>query len=100
MNDNLDKLLKAARGAKRDTSRAELGFETRLMARIRAERAQAAPWFAFAWKLVPAFAAIVIALGVWNYAALSDEPADLRAAIAGTNPDESTLTTHFIGNGQ
>jgi hypothetical protein len=99
MSDNLDNLFKAARAAKRDTSRAELGFETRLLARIRAERAQAAPWFAFAWKLLPAFAAIVVVLGVWNYAALNDEPADLRTAIAG-NGDESTLTTHFIGNAQ
>jgi hypothetical protein len=97
MSDNLDKLFRAARSVKRDTSRGEFGFETRLLARLRAERAQAAPWFAFAWKLLPAFAAIVIALGVWNYAAAS--AVDLPTAIVG-NTEESPLASYLTGESQ
>lgn len=69
MSDNLDKLLQAARQAKPDTSRLEFGFETRLLARLRAERAAAAPWYALAWRLAPVFAAVVLAWGVWEFAA-------------------------------
>jgi hypothetical protein len=97
MSDNLDKLFKAARAARRDTSSAEFGFETRLLARLRAERTQSAPWVAFAWKLVPAFAAIVIALSVWNYAGAAS--VDLPTAIVG-NTDESALASYLTGEAQ
>jgi hypothetical protein len=70
MNDEqLNKLFATARQAPPDTGRAEFGFETRLLARLRAERRPSAPWFAWAWRLTPAFAAIVIALGVWTFTA-------------------------------
>jgi hypothetical protein len=69
MSDNLDKLFKSARAAKPDTARAEYGFETRLMARLRNERANEQPWYAFAWRLVPIFAAVVVLLGVWSRSA-------------------------------
>ena len=99
MSDNLDKLFNAARAAIRDTSRVEYGFETRLLARLRAEQQQAVPWFAYAWRLLPVFAAIVLALGVWNYADLSSCPADLRSAIAGYS-DESLLASYLTGERQ
>src|SRR2546422_2385552 len=96
MNDEqLNKLFRAARQAPRDTEKAEYGFETRLLARIRADRAQAALWFAFAWKLVPVFAAIVVALGVWDYAN-QNASADLRSAIVGSS-DESLLASYLTG---
>ncbi len=69
MSDNLDDLFQAARQAKPDTARLEFGFETRLLARLRVERAAEAPWYALAWRLAPVFAAVVFALGVWEYAA-------------------------------
>lgn len=94
MNDKLDKLFQAARNAKRDTSRVEYGFETRLMARIRAEQEVELPWFAFAWKLMPVFAAVVIALGVWNFAGA--EPGDLALAITGSH-EETLLVTRLTG---
>ena len=85
MNDEqLNKLFQAAR-AKPDTSRVEYGFETRLMARLRTD---AAPWFAMAWRLVPVFAAIVVALGVWNYAGSTD----LQAAIDSESNELTALT--------
>ncbi|MEI6085435.1 MAG: hypothetical protein WCS70_14205 [Verrucomicrobiota bacterium] len=74
-----DKLFKAAREAKPDTSRAEYGFETRLLARLRAERSQP-----ISWRLLPVFAAIVLMLGVWNRAVFT--PVSLETALGGTAP--------------
>ena len=88
MNDNeLDKVFGAARKARPDTARVEYGFETRLLARIRAERERATPWFVFAWRLMPAFAAVVVAIGVWSYNVQAGVEAELGAggetALAG-----------------
>jgi hypothetical protein len=95
MNDEkLDKLFTTARGIKPDTARAEYGFETRLMANLRAERQTAAPWYAFAWKLVPTFAAVVVALGVWTF--IDSNAGDLQSAITGDH-DETTLAAFFTG---
>jgi hypothetical protein len=97
MNDEqLDNLFKTARGVTRDTARGEFGFETRLMARIRAEHAQKASWFAVAWKLMPVFAAIVMALGVWNVASVNSEPTDLASVIT-ADTDESPVVSHLAG---
>ncbi len=97
MNDEqLNELFKAARSAKRDTARVEFGFETRLLARLRAERSQTGPWYAFAWKLMPVFAAIVVALGAWNVAGFRSDPADLNAAIT-ANTDESPVASYLAG---
>jgi len=95
MNDErLDKLFAAARGVKPDASRAEYGFETRLMAKLRAEREQVLPWYTFAWKLVPTFVAIVVALGVWTYT--GSNMTDLQSAIAGDH-EENALATYVTG---
>ena len=48
-----------------DTSRAEFGFETRVMARIRAERSTS--WQGWAWRLCPFFTALAVATGAWFY---------------------------------
>lgn len=60
----LDRLFEAARGEAPDTSRVEFAFETRLMARIREE--QSSSLSTWAWRLAPFFAAVVIAVGLWN----------------------------------
>jgi len=62
--DPIDRLFDAAREEAVDTSRLEFAFETRLLARIRDE--QTSSIFAWAWKLAPFFAAVVIAVGLWN----------------------------------
>jgi hypothetical protein len=98
MNDEkLDKLFAAARGVKPDTKRAEYGFETRLTARLRTDRETALPWYAFAWKLVPTFAAIVVALGVWTF--IDSSSGDLQSVITGDH-DENTLAAFFAGGTQ
>ena len=60
----LDRLFEAVRSEAPDTSRVEFAFETRLMARIREE--QSSSVFTWAWKLAPFFAAILVAVGLWN----------------------------------
>jgi hypothetical protein len=60
----LDRLFEAAREKAPDPSRVEFAFETRLLARIREE--QGSSISAWAWKLTPFFAAVVIAVGLWN----------------------------------
>ena len=60
----LDALFRAVRTEAPDTARAQFGFETRLMARLREDRG--ASIFAWAWKLAPFFAAIALAAGWWG----------------------------------
>jgi len=97
MNDEqLDNLFQAARADRPDTARAEFSFETRLLARLRANRQQPAPWYAFTWKLMPAFAAVVLALAAWTVAEWSTGPGDLQTAIAGDH-EENVLATDLTG---
>jgi hypothetical protein len=63
-DETITRLLRAVREDAADTSRQEIAFETRLMARFREERNGSV--FAWAWKLAPFFAAVVLAVGVWN----------------------------------
>jgi hypothetical protein len=65
-NDPLDELFAAVRAEAPDTERAQFGFETRLLARIREERSGS--WFSCAWKLSPYFAALALVAGAWGYA--------------------------------
>jgi len=71
-DDSLDELFAAARSAVPDTARVEYGFETRLLARLRAERADS--WLAWGWKLCPYFAALALAAGGWAYAHADSAP--------------------------
>ena len=101
MNDKpaakLDELFAAARATKPDTSRAEFGFETRLLARLRSEGTAAAPGLAWVWRLVPVFAAIVVALGVWTLVEPAMVPADLHAALVG-NGEQQQLVNLLTGD--
>jgi hypothetical protein len=94
-HDKLDKLFAAGRPAKTATGPVEYGFETRLLARIRAER-EHWPWALAAWRLVPVFAAVVVALGVWSFASVNGDSADLQTAVTG-RADESLLISSLTG---
>jgi hypothetical protein len=97
MNDEqLDKLFQTARAIQRDTSRAEYGFETRLLAQLRANRAQSTLWPILAWKLIPVFACIVVALGVWTFTGLGGSSSDLGSALTGDH-EENTLANYLTG---
>ena len=79
-DDELKNLFAKSRRETHDTSRLQFGFETRLQARLRAERE--APWFGAAWKLCPYFAAITVAAGLWYGRELSKAPSLEQAALA------------------
>jgi len=77
MNDEqLNELFRAARTSRPDTSRAEYGFQTRLLAAIRELRKQPTPWATVAWRLMPVFAAIVVVAGAWSYGVQSQVGAE------------------------
>jgi hypothetical protein len=99
MSDNedsqLDDLFRASRTTPPDTSHAEFGFETRLMARIREEREQSGWLAAWAWKLCPVFACVVVALTVWVLGTTADTASDLRDAAVGASSDEVALAEYF-----
>lgn len=95
-DSKLDALLHAARGAGRDTSRAELGFETRLMARLREERGESV--FSWAWKLAPFFAALAIAAGLWSGITSAPTQIDASAvAEVASTADERMLMAYMTG---
>jgi hypothetical protein len=95
MNDldidrQLDALFALARTRRPDTSAAEYAFETRLLARLRAQRETGSIWAIASWRLAPFFAACVVALAVWQ-AETASETSD-AATIAGlTNPVAADL---------
>lgn len=92
--DPLDNLLASARAAKPETSREEYAFETRLMARLRAERGRGSPWLAFAWKLTPIFACAVLLLAFWTKPFTAAQHIEITAALA-SQGDDATLARHF-----
>jgi hypothetical protein len=94
--ERLDKLFAAARQCAPYEPDIEAGFETRLMARIRAERKREAPFPVWAWRLVPAFLTLVILLGIWAYKAETHDATDL-SAIAKIGNEETVLTAFLTG---
>jgi hypothetical protein len=86
-DSKLDALLVRARAQRADTSRAEYGFETRLMARLRERRQPdaASLWSIVTWRMVPFFAACVVALALWQ-AEVASASTDAATAAALNNP--------------
>ena len=97
--EKIDRLFTAARKAEpyeKEIELIEYGFETRLMAKIRAERERQMPFFLWAWRLVPAFVSIVIFLGIWIYSSRYSHMTDL-SAIIGIGNEETTMVTFLTG---
>lgn len=65
-DQELDALFAAARTVHPETSRAEYSFETRLLARLRAESSLGL----WSWRLLPWFAAVTLTVGALNYSVL------------------------------
>ena len=61
-DDRLKRLFAAARAADDEPSPREEGFEARLMTRLRHRQEAELPWYAWAWRCSPVFAAVVVAL--------------------------------------
>lgn len=94
MNDEqLDRLLRAAREHEHDTSRAEFGFETRLLARLREDSPMLYPLGRWSWRLAPVFLALTLICGWWGLNALD---VTLTSAVVGTR-DEWMMVEYMTG---
>lgn len=95
-SDPLDALFAAARAQRPDTSRAQFGFETRLMARLcqRRQPDTLSLWTLVTWRMVPFFATGVAALAIWNsdLATQSDEAAGASCLL---NPETAQLSSLY-----
>ena len=93
-DDRLNRLFSMAREAEPDASGLEAGFETRLMARIRARRTPVF-WGSWSWRLVPVFTAVVIAIGALYYVSPQAPQFDIHAAI--TAEFDNTMSQNILG---
>ena len=82
---DLDSLFAQARARRANTSAMEYGFETRLMARLREQKEPVGLWGMMAWRMMPFFAACVLALTLWQTEVVS-EADDAAQAAAINNP--------------
>ncbi len=93
-DQQLDALVRAARLQTRDTSRSEFAFETRLMARLREERASSIG--AWAWKLAPFCAALAIAAGLWSRTTVARVDADAKVIAEASRRGEERVLMAFM----
>lgn len=97
-NDSgLDRLFGEARKAALYKPDAEHGFETRVMAKIRAKREGRMHLLVWAWRLIPVFASIVMFLGIWTYMSTSENQWIDLSAVAGIGSEETMLTAYLTG---
>jgi hypothetical protein len=95
-DEKLDRLFAAARKSEPYKTDMEYGFETRLMANIRAERERQMPFFLWAWRFIPVFVSVVIFLGIWIYSSRYSSMIDL-SAITRIGNEEATLVAFLTG---
>lgn len=79
-DDQLDSLFAKARARRPDTSAVEYGFETRLLARLRAAKPASTVWARVSWRLIPVLALAVA--GLFILQTQVDKAADEAAAVA------------------
>ena len=95
-DDNLERLFAAARRTSPYKLEMEYGFETRVMAKIRAKYEGRMAYSLWAWRLIPVFISLVILVGIWTYTAESPPMIDLNA-IARIGNEEAMLTVFLTG---
>jgi hypothetical protein len=93
----LDELFAAVRSIKPDTSAIEKHFETRLLARIEEQRSSQTLWSAWAWRLIPWFATIVVVVGIGSVFFDPTRSSDLFATF--TSGFEEYQTTSLLAGG-
>lgn len=96
-DQRLDELFKAARGERFDSAFLEEHFETRLMARISERRSRPAPWYAQAWRLVPAFFAVAATITIVTFSFTPRDSGDMFAVLAN---DQEDLVVSGYGIGE
>lgn len=94
--EKIERLFAAARKAEPYKAAIEYRFETRLMAKIRAERERQMPFFLWAWRLIPVFASIVIFLGIWISSSRYSSMIDL-STLTQVGNEETTMVAFLTG---
>ena len=89
----LERLFKAARDERVDTSSAEEFFETRLLARVR-ELREIPAWYALVWRMVPMFAVLAAIVAISAFTFNPSRSSDMFAAI--TSGQETTLAGSYL----
>ncbi|MGC9977128.1 MAG: hypothetical protein ABSA46_12280 [Thermodesulfovibrionales bacterium] len=92
----LDRLFAAGRGAELYDPQKEYGFESRVMAEIRAKSEGRTPFLVWAWRLIPVFISLVIFLGIWTYMSECRYTTDL-SVVTRIGSEEAMLTASLTG---
>jgi hypothetical protein len=95
-DDRLNSLFAKARTLDQGPSLREEGFEGRLMARLREQRCQDTPWYLWAWRSVPLFAAVVMVLITVSGAQTSGTGDYLSHALT-SGYEEAALVSYYTG---
>ena len=95
MKDKIDEFFRLARTMEPDVSGVERGLETRVLARLRAEREARTVWFTWTWRLMPVFTVLVMILGGWYY--LFAPTIDMRTALT-ANYDQTMYLSSLMGD--
>jgi hypothetical protein len=95
-DNDLDKLFAAARKAELYKTEHEFGFETRVLARIRADRAGNRLFLFWAWRLMPFFVSVAICLAIWLSFFEPSHSSDLIAA-AGSGYEDAVVVAYLAG---
>jgi hypothetical protein len=96
MDERLDRLFAAARDEEVVMATVDDFFETRLMARINELHEDEEPWYAAAWRLLPAFAVIAAMITVCTLTFNPTKSSDIFAAIA-SGQDEIVVISYLTG---
>ena len=96
-DEKLNSFFEAARSFRPYTSEQEGRFETRVMARLMEQRMAGPEWFPWAWRLIPAFAALAVILDVADLIMESNCSPDILAAIV--NGQTNQLISHYLMGG-
>ena len=96
MDERLDRLFAAARVEEVDITAVDFFFETRLLARITELHEVADPWYAAAWRLLPAFAVVAAMITVSTLTFNPSDSSDIFAAIT-SGQDESAGISYLTG---
>jgi hypothetical protein len=83
-----------ARSHRPDTGRAEYGFETRLLARLRTSPQRISLWSVASWRLVPFFALVVAGLAFWAIQ-VNGAAQDSEQTSYVQNPEAIDLISNF-----
>ena len=95
-DQKLDRLFAAARKTEFYPSKKEFGFETRVMAAIRAKREGQTSLLMWTWRLIPVLVSLVIVLGSWIYVTESRSSIDL-SAVARIDNEDTVLVAFLTG---